>query len=90
MTAGRLRRPAALLLAGVVLAACARTAGPGPAPAADPTADPPVATQPPSPAPAGSDIPAVDVVELASGTTVGLASIAPSERPTLVWFWAPT
>lgn len=90
MTAGRLRCSAALLLAGVVLAACARTAGPstdaGPAPATDP----PAATARPSPAPAGSDLPAVDVVELASGATVALASIAPSERPTLVWFWAPT
>jgi hypothetical protein len=36
-----------------------------------------------------SDIPAVTVRDVASGDEFALGSIVPSERPVLVWFWAP-
>ena len=39
--------------------------------------------------PAESVIPDVDVVDLATGETVNLASFAPADRPILLWFWAP-
>ena len=39
--------------------------------------------------PAESVIPEVDVVDLATGDTINLASFAPSDRPILLWFWAP-
>jgi len=35
------------------------------------------------------DVPAVEVVLLASGSTVDLQSLAEPGRPTLLWFWAP-
>ena len=35
------------------------------------------------------DLPAIEVVELASGDTVPLPSLATSGRPTVLWFWAP-
>ncbi len=35
------------------------------------------------------DVPSVDVVLLASGSTVGLRSLATPGRPALLWFWAP-
>lgn len=34
-------------------------------------------------------VPAVDVVELATGDTVPLASVVAADRPTLLWIWAP-
>ncbi len=36
-----------------------------------------------------SVLPDVDVVDLATGETVNLASFAPADRPILLWFWAP-
>ncbi|WP_419925819.1 hypothetical protein [Candidatus Poriferisocius sp.] len=53
-----------------------------PAPAAE------SAPQTEAPAPA-SDLPSVDVVDLATGDTVNLAGFAPSDRPIVLWFWAP-
>lgn len=43
-----------------------------------------------TPAPdAVADLPAIDVVDLASGTEVDLQALAQPGRPTLLWFWAP-
>ena len=36
-----------------------------------------------------SAIPDVSVLDVKSGDEFALASIAPSDRPVLVWFWAP-
>lgn len=36
-----------------------------------------------------SIVPAVDVVDLATGETVSLASYVPSNKPIVLWFWAP-
>ncbi|MDH3754469.1 MAG: hypothetical protein OEU32_11420 [Acidimicrobiia bacterium] len=38
---------------------------------------------------APSDLPDVDVIDLATGDTVNLTSFAPSDRPIVLWFWAP-
>ena len=35
------------------------------------------------------DVPVVDVVSLADGSTVDLRSLATPGKPTLLWFWAP-
>ncbi len=42
-----------------------------------------------APAAARPDLPAIDVVELASGDTVDLTALATAGRPSLLWFWAP-
>lgn len=34
-------------------------------------------------------VPAVDVVDVRTGDTVNLASIVPSDKPVLLWAWAP-
>lgn len=55
------------------------------------------ATQAPAPEPATetaapaqpSDLPSVDVVNVATGATVNLASFAPADQPLVLWFWAP-
>lgn len=40
--------------------------------------------------PAGENqLPAVEVVDLATGDTVLLSSFAPADRPIVLWFWAP-
>lgn len=36
-----------------------------------------------------SDIPAVEVTDLATGTMVDLSTLAPSDKSVLLWFWAP-
>ncbi len=51
--------------------------------AAGSTAPGPVTPQP------VPDVPSVDVVLLASGSTVDLRSLATPGRPALLWFWAP-
>jgi len=38
---------------------------------------------------AGSALPEVTVLDLASGEDVRLASYVPADRPVLVWMWAP-
>jgi len=50
-----------------------------------PAADPPA----PGQAPRGSAIPDVTVLDVASGGEFALGSVVPSDRPVLVWFWAP-
>lgn len=60
-----------------------------------PTAAP--ATQAPAPEPAtesavpppASDLPSVDLVNVATGASVNLASFAPANQPIVLWFWAP-
>ncbi len=52
------------------------------------------ATSSPTPANGGgdetvTDLPDVEVVELASGDTVDLQTLAVAGKPTLLWFWAP-
>lgn len=37
----------------------------------------------------GSAIPAVNVREIPLGSEFALGSLVPSDRPVLVWFWAP-
>ncbi len=34
-------------------------------------------------------LPAVDVVDVTTGEQINLQSLAPSNRPLLLWFWAP-
>lgn len=43
----------------------------------------------PTTAPGADDVPEVDVVSLADGSTVDLRSLTTPGRPTLLWFWAP-
>lgn len=90
------RRTHIAFLAGLVALAAAcgsdgtTTAAGGPAApttTAAPSTDTP-ATEAPGPA-AGADLPAIDVVDLASGDEVDLQSLAQPGRPTLLWFWAP-
>lgn len=76
-----------------------------PAAAPDASAGSPAGTQGPSsqtPADTPSDapdaqpeiaynslLPSVDVVRIATGESVNLASLAPADRPMVLWFWAP-
>ena len=39
--------------------------------------------------PVASDLPAVDVIDLAGDATFNVASLVPSDRPIVLWFWAP-
>ena len=70
--------------------ATAPTEAPAPtatqAPAPEPA--PEAVTEPADPPPA-SDLPSVDVVNVATGATVNLASFAPADQPLVLWFWAP-
>ena len=49
---------------------------------------PELTTESAAPAPE-SDLPSVDLVDVSTGNTVNLASFAPSDRPLVLWFWAP-
>ncbi len=68
---------------------------PAPEPPADPPpppADPPPAADPPPPTTAAAepnDLPDVTVIDVAGGESLVLSSLAPADRPILVWFWAP-
>ena len=47
-------------------------------------------SQAPTRAPEGpNEIPQVTVLDVATGDEVALASLAPSDRPILLWMWAP-
>ncbi|MYJ31703.1 MAG: hypothetical protein F4067_03760 [Acidimicrobiia bacterium] len=62
-----------------------------PAPAEAPATQAPApepATESAAPAPE-SDLPSVELVDIATGATVNLASFAPADRPLVLWFWAP-
>lgn len=88
----RLKVLAVATLLALGAAACADG---GDTPAASPTEAP--ATQAPAPEPApesaapapASDLPSVDLVNVDTGATINLASFAPSDRPLVLWFWAP-
>ena len=77
------------------LVACGGDDGSGSAQSPTSTAAPtdPV-TQPPPPTPEAasppSAMPDITVVDVASGAEVALGSLVPSDRPLLVWFWAPS
>ena len=88
---------AVLALGAVLAAGCgsdepSQVGAPPAAPAA-PAADPAPAPQPaPAPAPAAApdnDLPEVTVVNVVSGESLVLSSLAPADRPILAWFWAP-
>ena len=79
-------------------AACGdSTEGPATAPTEAPAPTTAPATQAPAPEPAtepgdpppASDLPSVDVVNVATGASVNLASFAPADQPLVLWFWAP-
>ncbi len=48
----------------------------------------PRSSQPAEPM-AAAKLPSVDVIDVASGATLSLASLIASDRPTLLWMWAP-
>lgn len=82
-----IRRTTGLLLAATLaLAACGGTSGSSSGTGAAQTGvDPGVA----SGAESASPLPAVDVVNIATGETVALAGLLPADKPVLVWMWAP-
>lgn len=57
-----------------------RVAPPAPPPPAEEAGPAPVAP---------SDLPDVTVLDVHTGDRVTLASLAPADRPILLWFWAP-
>ncbi len=59
-----------------------QTAAPQPAESGEPAA-----TE--APAPVASDLPNVDVLDVYTGETVNLTSLAPAGTPLLLWFYAP-
>lgn len=89
---------AALALAAVMAASCAGSepSQVATAPAQPPADPPPAPAQPPAdPAPAaqeaadGNALPSVTVIDVVSGESLVLSSLAPADRPILAWFWAP-
>jgi ABC-type glycerol-3-phosphate transport system substrate-binding protein len=94
----RTRIVAAALAGGLTLAACGGGSSPSapdgaggatvtlPTPAAGPIPDLPVSAE----AAAGSPLPEVTVRQInGDGGFVQLKNALPSDRPLLVWFWAP-
>lgn len=86
----------AALAAAVLAAACGGTesapVATAPAPPADPPPAPgpsPAPESPPADAAGANDLPAVTVVDVVSGESLVLSSLAPANRPILLWFWAP-
>lgn len=62
-------------------AAAPKTTAPAPSiPAAEQSTPPPAADQ---------ALPAVQVIDLANDARVNVASLAPADKPVLVWMWAP-
>ncbi|MCE2532317.1 MAG: hypothetical protein J4F44_07650 [Acidimicrobiia bacterium] len=76
-----------LAVAAVMAAACS---GSEPSQVSTQPAAPPAD---PAPAPASgdpaNDLPEVTVVNVVSGESLVLSSLAPADRPILAWFWAP-
>jgi ABC-type glycerol-3-phosphate transport system substrate-binding protein len=76
----RLRRISLVLASLLGLAACGASSDPSSTAAeADASGDSDVP----------SALPDVDVVDVGAGATVNLRSLLPSDRPLLIWFWAP-
>lgn len=88
--------PAVLAAAALAIAGCgsgsqgdaASAAAPAPAEADTVQQQPSVEKAAPAP-PDAPRLPKVNVVDIRSGDEVNLASLAPSDKPLLVWFWAP-
>jgi hypothetical protein len=59
-----------------------------PLPAGPTLADPNSQDAGPVDAPAG-DLPDVELINVVNGEARSLASLVPSDRPLLLWFWAP-
>ncbi|MCY4104619.1 MAG: hypothetical protein OXG55_15385 [bacterium] len=77
----------ALAAATVTAAACADSE---PSQVSTPPAAPPADPAPaPAPRDPANDLPAVTVVDVVSGESFVLSSLAPADRPILAWFWAP-
>lgn len=91
--------PALVAAAALTATACGSAASPeSSAPSRPPVTLPSLDTPAPGPAPgpvtvppaaSASVLPAVEVIEVATGRTVNLETLAPSSRPVLLWFWAP-
>ncbi len=86
---------AALVVATAVVAGCAGGTGEG---SLSTTAPAPTEEQPTAVGGARiageastgeNQLPAVDVIDVASGQEVDLAGYAPAETPIVLWFWAP-
>ena len=78
---------AVLAATALMTAACA---GSEPSQVSAPPAAPPADPAPaPAPADPANDLPAVTVVNVVSGESSVLSSLAPADRPILLWFWAP-
>ena len=93
---------AAGTLAGLTLAALALTAcgaaetgvSVEPTPLSQPSQDTQTKPEPtpsnnPEPPPVDSVLPAVDLLEVSTGADVPFAGLVPSEKPILLWAWAP-
>lgn len=65
-----------------------QTAQPDAQPAAE-TTDAAVGPVQPTSAPIDSDLPDVTIQRVSTGEELLLSSLAPSDRPLLLWFWAP-
>lgn len=90
------RSPAVLAATALAIAGCGSgsqssaesAAAPGPAEPDAVQQRPSVEKAAPAP-PDAPRLPKVNVVDIRSGGEVDLASLAPSDKPLLVWFWAP-
>jgi hypothetical protein len=83
-----LRRLVVALAVTLLTAACGQAPAPRPDQARPKaTLSAPAERQPG--AAAASVLPAVEVLDVPSGTTVDLSSLIPADLPTLLWFWAP-
>ena len=69
-------------------AAAPQTAQPDAQPAAE-TTDAAVGPVQPTSAPIDSDLPDVTLQRVSTGEELLLSSLAPADRPLLLWFWAP-
>ncbi|NNK91834.1 MAG: hypothetical protein HKO87_05320 [Acidimicrobiia bacterium] len=47
------------------------------------------AAGPPEEIPGVGALPAVEVLDVATGDSVDVSTLLPSDKPLLVWFWAP-
>lgn len=76
----------AVVAAAFVLGACGGAADDV---ATNPVAETSTAQQEPAAEGSQNQLPDVNVVDLATGEEVNLASFAPTDNPIVLWFWAP-
>lgn len=93
-TALGMRRLPATIAAALILGACGAggdaAVGPDGSPVTVQPADPsPRPDLPADPASAQSPLPSVTVRNVGTGEWVQLTDFLPSDRPVLLWFWAP-